>query len=110
MKTDKKTHERKESAAAAVQAVHGDSCSANRADPDPMRFTSFGNDYTRPPALPCSRDDALVGNGAATPKSCLSPLEMRSAIAAGDLLRAGEASTTTRMTFYQPRLRFCPTE
>ena len=65
-----------------------------------------------PPDLRLSvfKDDALVGNDAAAPESCFSPLEMRSATAAGGLLPAGKASTTTRITFYQPRLRFCLTE
>ena len=57
-----------------------------------------------------SRDDVLVGNGAAALKSCLSPLEMRSLTAAGGLLPADKASTTTRITLYQPCLRFCPTK
>ena len=50
---DIKTRERMEGAAKAVQAMHGDSCSANRVDPDPMCSASFGGDSTRPPALPC---------------------------------------------------------
>ena len=58
---DTMTCERTEGAARAVQAMHGDSCSANRADPDPMCSTSFGSDLTGPLALPCSGDDALVG-------------------------------------------------
>ena len=62
-----------------------------------------------PPAFPY-RDDVLVENGAAASKSCLSPLEMHSPTAAVGLLPAGEASTTTRITFYQPRFWFCPTE
>ena len=77
MQADKNTWERTESAATVAQAMHGDSCSANRVDPDTMCSTSFGGDSTRSPALLCSRDDALVGNGTAAPKSCLSPLEMR---------------------------------
>ena len=77
VQADKKTRERTEGASTVVQAIHGDSCSANRVDPDPMYSTSFGGDSTGPPALPYSRDDALVGNGAAVPKSCLSSLEMR---------------------------------
>ncbi|CAN0038774.1 unnamed protein product, partial [Ascophyllum nodosum] len=72
---DTKPRERTESAAKAVQAINGDSFSANRVDPDPMCSTSFGV-KAEPPALPY-RDDALVENGAAAPKSCLSPLEMR---------------------------------
>ena len=86
---DKKTRERTEGAAKAVQLVHGDNCSANRVDSDPMCSTSFGDDSTGPPTLPCSWDDAQVGNGAAAPKSCLSPLEMRSPIATGGLLLTG---------------------
>ena len=39
-----KTRERTEGAAKAVQAIHGNSCSANRVDPDPMCSTSFGGD------------------------------------------------------------------
>ena len=108
--SDTKTRERTEGAAKAVQAKHGNSCSANRVDLDAMCSTSFSDDSTGPPALSCSRNNALVENGAAAPKSCLSPLEMRSLTTAGGLLPAGEASTTTRITFRQPRLRFCPTE
>ena len=110
VQADKKTRERTEGAATAVQAMHGDSCTTNRVDPDPMCSTSFGNDSVGPLALPCLKDDALVGNGAAAPKSCLSPLKMHSPIAAGGLLPAGEAFTTTRITFFQPRLRFSQTE
>ena len=110
MQADKKTCERTEGAAKAIQAKHGDSCSANRADPDPMFSTSFGDDSIGPPALPSFRDDALLGKGAAAPKSRLSPLEIRSPTVAGGLLPAGEASTTTRINFYQRHHRFCPTE
>ena len=88
--------------------MHGDSFSANRVDPDPMCSTIFGV-KAEPPALPC-RDDVLVDNGAAAPKSRLSPLEMCSQTAASGLLPAGKISTTTRNTFRQPHLRFCPTE
>ena len=107
---DTKTRERTESAATAVQAMHGDSCSANRVDPDPMCSTSFGDDCTGPPTLPCSREDGLVDNGAAAPKSCLSLLEMRSPTAAGGLLPTGETSTATRTTFDYSTLWFCQTE
>ena len=62
------TRERTEVTAAAVQAKHGDSCSANRVDLDPMCMTSFGDDSIGPPPFPCSRDGALVSNGGATPK------------------------------------------
>ena len=68
---DTKTRERTEGAATAVQAMHGDSCSANRIGPDPMCSTSVGDDCTGPSPLPCSRDNALVDNGAAAPRSCL---------------------------------------
>ena len=74
-----------------------------------MCLTSFGDNHTEPPDLPC-RDNVLVDNGAAAPKLCISPLEMRTTTAAGGLLPAGKASTTMRITFYQPHLRFCPTK
>ena len=67
---DKKTRERTEGAVTAVQAMHGDSFSANRVDPDPICSTSF-DVKVEPSALPC-RDDVLVENGAAAPMSCLS--------------------------------------
>ena len=97
--SDTKTRERAEGVAAAVQAKRWDSCSVNRVDPGLMCLTSFGDDSTGPPTLSCSRDNALVDNGAAAPKLCLSPLEMRTPTAAGGLLPAGIASTASRTTF-----------
>ena len=105
--SDTKTRERTEGAAATVQAKHGNSCSVIRVDPGLMCLTSFGDDSTEPPTLCCSRDNALVDNGAAVPKLCLSPLEMRTSTAAGSLLLAGIASTASRTTFDQPPLWFC---
>ena len=110
VQADTKTLERTEGAAKAVQEMHEDSCSANRVDPDPMCSTSFGDDCTGPPALPCSRDDALVSNGAAAPTSFLSPLEMYSPIAAGGLLPTGKTSTATKTTLHQLPLWFYLTE
>ena len=101
---DKKTRKRTEGAATAVQAKHGDNCCANRVDPDPNRSTSFSNDFTKPPALPCLRDDALVGNGVTAPKSCPLPLKIRTPTAAGGLLPAGTTSTATRTSFDRPPL------
>ena len=60
---DTKTCERTKGAATAVQAMHRNSCSATRVDPDPMCSTSFGDDCTGPPAPSCSGEDALVDNG-----------------------------------------------
>ena len=97
-------------AATAVQAMHADSCSTNRVDPDPTCSTSFGDDCTGPSALSCSREDALVHNGAAAPNSCLLPLEMRTTTAAGGLLPTGETSTATKTTFDYSTLWFCETE
>ena len=105
---DKETSERTEGAAAAVQAKRGDICSAKRVQAGPKSSTTFGM-KVEPPALPCS-DDVLVYNGAAGPKSCLSPLEMRTTTAAGGLLPAGTVSTATRTTSDQPPLWFCPTK
>ena len=106
---DTKTRERTEGAATAVQAMHGDSCSVNRVDPDPMCSTSFGGDSTGPPVLPCLGYDALVGKSAAAPKSCLSPLEMRTTTAAGDLLPTGKTTTPKKTTFDYPTLWLCLT-
>ena len=96
---DTKTRECTEGAAKAVQAMH-------RVDSDLMRFASFGDDCT---GL-CSREDALVDNGAAVLKSCLTPLEMRTPTAAGGLLPTGEASILTRINYNQPPLRLYLTE
>ena len=107
---DTKICERTEGAATAVQAMHGGSCSANWVDPNPMCSTSFGGDSTGRPALPCSRDDVLVGNGTAATKSCLSPLKMRSPTAVNGSLPTGKTSTATKTTLHQLSLRFCLTE
>ena len=71
LKANKKTHERTEGAAAAVQAKNGDSCSAKRIQAGPTSSTSFGI-KTEPPALP-RWDDVLVDKGAAAPKPCFHP-------------------------------------
>ena len=103
-----KTSERTEGAARAVQANHGDSFSAQRVQDGPKTSTCFGV-KAEAPALPY-RDDVLVKNGAAAPKSCLSPLEMRSPTAAGGLLPTGEISTATSTTFNHSTLWFCLTK
>ena len=105
-----KTRERTESAATAVQAMHGDSCSIDRVDPDAMCSTSFGDDCTGPPAPPCSGENALVDNRAAAPKSCLQSLGMRSPSAAGGLLPTSEASTATKTTYNKTTLQLYATE
>ena len=57
-----KTHEHTEGPTTAVQAKHGDSCSATRVDPGlKTNSISFGK-KAEPPALLC-RDDVLVENG-----------------------------------------------
>ena len=104
-----KTRKRTEGAAAAERVVREDNSSAE-VDPNPICLASIGEDYTGPPAHPCTRDNALVDNGAAAPKPCLSPVEMRTLTAAGGLLSASKASTATRIAYCQPRLWFCPTE
>ena len=78
---DTKTRERTEGTATAVQAMHGDSSTAQKVQDGPKTSTSFGM-KVEPPALPC-RDDVLVENGDASPKSCLSPVEMRKSTPAG---------------------------
>ena len=97
-----KTRERTERVATAVQTKHGDSFSACRVDPGPKtNSTSFGM-MTEPPDLPC-REDVLVEDGAAAPKTCLPSLEMRSATAAGGLIPTGEARRTIETKSIQNR-------
>ena len=107
---NKKTRECTKGAATAVQEKHGNRCSADRVDPDPMCSTSFGDDCTRSPAPPCSGENDLVDNGAAAPKSCLPSLEMRSPTAIGGLLPTGGTSTATKTTSNKPPLRLYSTE
>ena len=78
---DEKSCERTEGAATAVQAMYGNSFSANRIQAGPTSSTNFGV-KAEPCALPC-RDDISVENSAATPKLCLSLLKMRSPTATG---------------------------
>ena len=66
---NKKTRERMEGAATAVQAKHRDSCSAKRVQTGSTISTSFGK-KAEPPALP-RRNDVLVDNDPAAPKLCL---------------------------------------
>ena len=102
---DTKTHERTEGAATAVQAMRGDSYTAEQKVQDgPKISISFGM-MAEPPDLPC-REDVLVEEGATSPKSCLPSLEMRSSTAAGGLVPTGKASTATETTSNEPLLRF----
>ena len=71
---------------AAERVISGKNSSA-QVDPDPMCLIIFGDDSIRPPALPCLRDDALVGNGTAASKPSLLPAEICSRTAAGGLRR-----------------------
>ena len=104
-----KTHERTEGAATAVQAMHGNSCSADQVDLGPMCSTSSGDDCTGPPAPPCSGENAVVENRAAAPKSFLLSLEMRSPTTAGGLVPTGEISTVTKTTYNETPLRLYAT-
>ena len=105
---DTKTRERTQGAAKVVQAMHGDSFSASRIDSGPKNnSTSFGV-KAEPPALPC-KDEVLVDNGAAVPKSCTSRLRMHTTTAAGGLLSTGKTSIVTRTTYNQPPLRLYST-
>ena len=105
---DTKTWERTEGAAKAVQAKHGDSCTAQKAQDGPKTSICFGAN-AEPPAFPY-RDDVVVENGVVVPKSCLSPLEMRTTTAGGGLLLTGETSTATRTIFNSTVFWLCQTE
>ena len=96
--TGTRPRKRTEGAAAAERVMSGDNSSA-QVDTDPIRLTSYGDDSTGPPILPCLRDRALVDRGAAVPKLCLSSVEMRITTAAGGLLFAGTAFRTMRTIF-----------
>ena len=106
---DYETRERTEGAAAAVRAKHGDSCcSAKRVQTRPTSSSSFGM-KAKAPALP-RWDDVLVDKGAAAPKPCFSPVEMRTPAAAdGGLLSSGKISTATMTFFDKLPLWFCLT-
>ena len=104
-----KTRERTESAATAVQAMHEDSCTAQRVQDGPKTNSTSIGMMAEPPALPC-RDDVLVETDHASPKSCVPSLEMRTTTATDGLLPTGEASTATKTTFNESPLRRCATE
>ena len=71
-----KTREHTEGAAKAIEAMHGDSFSSRRVESGPKtNSTSFGM-MAKPTYLPC-KEDVLVENGDASPKSCLPSLKMR---------------------------------
>ena len=103
-----KTRKRTEGAATAVQAMHGDSCTAQKVQDGPKTSTSFGM-KAETPALLC-RDDVTVESGDAALKSCLTSLEMRSPTAADGLLPTDKTSTATKITFNKPSFRFHSTE
>ena len=105
---DTKTRERTEGTATAVQAMHGDSFSQRRVHDGPETSTCFGV-KAEPSALSC-KDGVVVENGATAPKSCLSPLEMRTISATGGLLLTGTISTAMKTTFDHPTLWLCLTE
>ena len=104
-----KTRERTEGATTAVQAMHGDSCTAQKVRDGPKTNSTSVGMMAEPPALPC-RDGVLVENGDASPRSCLPPLEMRSPTAAGGLVPTGETSTATKTTYNKTILWFYATE
>ena len=80
-----KTQERTDGAATAVQAMRGDSCTAEQKVQDgPKTSITFGVEAELPD-LPC-REDVLVEDGVTAPESCLLSLEMCSPTAAGGLL------------------------
>ena len=96
--SDKKTRKRTEGAAAAERVISEGNSSA-QVDTDPIHLTSFGDDSTGPPIFPCLRDDALVDNGAAAPKPCLSQVEICKPTTAGGLLPTGKTSIAMKTLF-----------
>ena len=106
---DKKTRERTKGATKAVQAMHGDNVSASRVDPGPKTNSTCLGVKGELFALSC-RDDVVLENGAVAPKSCLSPMKVRTKSTAGGLLPTGKTSAATKTTFNQPPLRLYSTE
>ena len=100
VKTGTKIRKRMEDVA-AERVISGDNSFA-QVDADSTCLTSFGNDSTVPPALPCPRDDILVDNGAAVPKPCFLPTKMRTRTASSGLLPTDTASTAMRTIFPRP--------
>ena len=103
------TQERTEGAATVVQAMRGDSCTAEQKVQDGPKTSITSGMEAEPPDLPCG-DDVLVEGGDAARRSCLPSLEMRSPTAAGGLVPTGEASTATETTSNEPLLRFYATD
>ena len=103
-----KTRKRTEGATTAVQAMHGDNCTAQKVQDGPKTSLSFGV-KAEPSELPC-REGVLVEDGAAAPKSCLPSLEIRAKTAAGGLLPTGKTSTATETTSNEPLLRLYSAE
>ena len=103
-----KPRERTEGAATAVQAMHGDSSTAQKVQEGSKTSIIFGV-KAEPPDLPC-REDVLVEGGDAVPKSCLPSLKIRSPTADGGLLSTGEASKATETTVDEPFFQFYSTE
>ena len=97
-----------EGAAKAIQAMRGDSCTAEQKVQDGSKTSIPFGVEAEPPDIPC-REDVLVEEGATSPESCPPSLEMRSLTAAGGLVPTGEASTATETNFDLPPLRFCST-
>ena len=84
--------------------MHGDSCTtAQKVQDVPKTSISFGV-MAEPPGLPC-REDVLVEDGATSPESCLTSLEMRSSTVTGGLVPPGETSTATGTTVNKPLLQ-----
>ena len=99
-----KTSERTEGAAPTVQAMHGDSCTAQKVQGGSKTSISFGV-KAEPPDLPC-REDVLVEDGAARPSRISHPWRC----AQQQPPVAYKTSTATEITFNGPLLRFYATE
>ena len=72
-------------------------CSGKRVDVGPTSSTSSGM-TAELPTLP-EKDDVLVDKDAAVPETCLSPVKMRTPVAADGLLIVGTASTAIQVIF-----------
>ena len=103
-----KTRERTGGTTNVVQAMFGDSCTAQKGQDGAKTSISFSV-KAEPPDLPY-REDVLVDDSAAAPKSWLPSLEMLATTVAHGLVLTGKTSTETETIFNEPLIRFYATE
>ena len=103
---DTKTRERTEGAAAAVQAMHGDSFSANRVQTG-QKTTPTSLSVKAEPPTPLAEMTLWSRTALRRPSRVSHLWRCAHPTAASGLLPSGMATTATRTTFHQLPLWFC---